>query len=244
MSYTLNIVVKEFLKVVGKTETDYDRFYQIGLDVLRLFHLDTTGVPLIKELKINSNDTADFPCGFIKPSRICLAADNGQLYALAVNNNISLNKNYDNCGNRISPVAANNFSGFGILANCPADNFRNAECTGRFFGIGGQGGELGSYRIDWDSRLIVFENLLQTSSIVMEYIADINAVGSDFPVHPFCLDALKDGMFWNYKKWSGRPIPKTDYNASFRTMQIRFMGGTVQEWVDVFRTVNLRTPKF
>ena len=249
MGYSLDQIVSEYIIESGLTDSQRARLYQFGLSGLRHFDLDTSGIIKIKELQIQPNDTAVLPVDFIALSRIAVGAEDGILYALSVNSSLNINKRYDDCGNVLIGARAGDVLDGAIISPYPADNYRNGELMGRMFGIGGTSGQLGEYRIDQASGVITFRGLLQTSNIILEYIGDINADDEDFYVHPYCVEALKDWIQWRYKKFSSKPLgeqqtAKNDYALSYRNMQVRFMQGTKQDWLDVFRSGDLRTAKF
>ena len=260
MGYSLSEIVNEYLIEAGFGQNNqFARFYQFGVSFLRRTNFNTTGFPKIKELTINDNDTADLPSDYARYLRIALCS-NGILYSLGRNDDLCLNKVYNDCGNPVAHTDNNSSEEIGttygvtgvsgFLGNqFPADNIRNGEFMGRMFGIGADNNCFGYFRIDQNSNQIQFSNLSQTSNVVLEYLADINATPEgDFTVHPFCVEALKDWMAWKYKQRSSKPsgeqqLAERNFNNSNRLMRMMFMSSTNSEWVAAFATTNMAAPK-
>lgn len=248
MGYKLTDVVNELLAEMGEGQTNkFARFYQFGVSGLRKFNMNSIGVPKAVELVIDSNDTAPLPNDYMQYTRIALCSG-GKLYCLGLNENLCINPAFNNCGDEVShPDNAYLWNGY--LGNpLIADNFRNGEMMGRMFGIGGDNNFLGYYRIDTANNRIVFQDLLQTSSVVLEYLADIDAIDGDFEVHPFCIEALKDWMFWKYKQRSSKPLgeqsmAEQSFRNSSRLMRMAFASNTKEEWVAAFQTGNKASTK-
>lgn len=248
MGYKLTDIVNELMIEIGEGQTNkFGRFFQLGVSGLRQMNLNTTGFPKITELTIGDNDTADLPNDYINYTRIALCI-NGVLWSLGNNPNLCLVPEYDDCGN---PVAGTNTANteFGYMVNpFIADNYRNGSLAGRMFGIGGDNNMLGYYRIDMNTRKILFSNLTRNYTVVLEYISDISAVDGDFEVHPFCVEALKDWMFWMYKSRSSKPLgeqqlAKENWMRSNRNMRMMFASRTKEDWVAAFQSGNNAAPK-
>ena len=251
MSYTLSQIVNELLAELGESQTNkFPRFYQFGLSFLRRTNFNTTGFPKVVELTINSNDTADLPADYVRYLRIALCI-NGRLYSLGLDESLCLNKSYNDCGvpqghtNSQSQANAFGFIGGPLIA----DNYVNGEFVGRMFGIGADNNCYGYYRIDQNSRQIVFSELAQTSSVILEYLADVEiAPDGDFQVHPFAVEALKDWIHWKYKQRSSKPLgeqqlAQQNFNESNRLMRLMLNSSTKEEWVAALATGNMAAPK-
>lgn len=238
MAYTLTDIVNELMVELGQGQSNqFARFYQFGLSFLRRTNITTTGFPTIVELTISDNDTADLPDDFMSYTRIALCCD-GRLYCLGLDNSICLDddQNFPNPGP--------GFVGGPLIA----DNFVNGEFVGRLFGIGADNNCYGYYRINQGTNQIQFRDLIQTSHIVLEYLADVSAVNNDFSVHPFAVEALKDWMHWKYKQRSSKPlgeqqVAEQNFNNSNRLMRMMFNSSTKEEWVAAFASGNLAGPK-
>lgn len=254
MNYTLSSIVDELLIELGESQTNKAaRFYQLGLSFLRKTHFNTDGVPKVVELVINDNDTANLPSDYVRYTRIALCCG-GRLYSLGIDNTLCLNKSYNDCGvpighsnqfnsNTNLDIAQGFYTGPFI-----ADNFVNGEFVGRMFGIGADNNCNGYYRIDTENNQILFANLAQTSSVILEYLADVSAVDEDFQVHPFAVEALKDWMHWKYKQRCNKPLgeqqlAREDFYNSNRLMRMMFNSSTNDEWVAAFASGNQASPK-
>jgi hypothetical protein len=265
MGYTLSDIVNELLIELGMGQNNqFARFYQFGLSYLRRVNMDTSGFPKIVELDINSNDTADLPSDYIQYSKIALCV-NGRLISLGLNNNLCLDKNYDDCGNvatcsscgsancncgSSSTTFTNTFGGALGQGNpmAFADTTRNGESLGRMFGIGSDNNLIGQFRIDKNSNQIKLSGLCHTATVVMEYLADVNAQDGDFEVHLYMIEAIKDWMAWKYKQRSSKPLGEQqmaheDFKRSHRLMQQRFASSTLQEFIEAFQSGNSAIPK-
>lgn len=253
--YTLSDIVNEFLVENGDGQTNkFARFYQFGLSFLRRTNFNTSGFPKVVELHIHSNDTANLPNDYVRYTRIALCS-NGRLFSLGQDDNLCLNKAYNDCGQQIAQGnTTNNLGGTGIIGAgflgfpMVADHFTNGEFMGRMFGIGGDNNCFGYYRIDKPSNKILFRDLAQSCTVVLEYLADVSAIDGDFEVHPFAIEALKDWIQWKYKQRSSKPLgeqqlAQQNFNESNRLMRMMFLSSTKDEWIAAFATGNQASPK-
>lgn len=256
--YTLSDIVNEFMVEIGEGQSNkFARLYQYGVSFLRKINFTTSGYPKVVELIINPNDTADLPLDYVQYTRIALCCG-GRLYSLGLDESLCLNKLYNNCGVPIAHsgtttnindslpfVEGNVFIGNPLIA----DNFVNGEFVGRMFGVGADNNAYGYYRIDPASHQILFANLAQESSVILEYLPDV-AVQSDgdFAVHPFMVEALKDWMHWKYKQRSSKPLgeqqlAEQNFKDSNRLMRMMFNSSTKEEWIAAFASGNMAAPK-
>ncbi len=251
MGYTLSEITEELLVELGEGQggSKFARFYQLGLSFLRQKHFTTTGVPKVVVLELNDNDTADLPNDYVQYTKIGISI-NGQIVSLGLDNNMGLTNSYDDCGNVVLPTVGNGiiYNTYGNIVDRVGDHFRNGEGMGRFFGAGADNNCLGYYKIDKATNQIRFSALAQRVGIVLEYLADVNAIDQDFEVHPFCIEALKDYMFWKYKLRSNKPLGETNmahdiYKKSFNLMQRMFRSNTAAEWISAMASGNQATPK-
>lgn len=256
MGYLLKDIVNELLIELGEGQSNkYARFYQLGVACLREQNMDLSGVPQVAQLTINSNDTVDLPCGFINYTRIALCGRDGQLHSLGRNDNLCLDKMYDDCGNPISHESSTGqdttLSGGIISTDYLDDNIRNGELMGRFFGIGGGNNANGYYRFDMNSSQILLSSFpAGTSYIVLEYLTDIEASGDDFVVHPFLIETVKNWMYWKYiardrnRNASEKEMAMIDFQKAERISRIRFNSRTADEWLSAFRHGNQAAVKW
>lgn len=254
MGYSLDSIVKEYLAEIGDNNLSrYRQIYTIAVSGIRELNMDTTGVPKIAELDVLPTDRANLPNDYLQYSKIAICGRDGRLHSLGRNDSLCLNQSFDDCGDEIRHTSTNNTAG-GLLPwsiDGFVDNFRNGELMGRFFGIGGGNNANGYYRIDRANNQILFGDLPSgIETIIMEYIADINAVDGDFEVHPFIVETLKSWI--RYKQFNNNPnssmgrieMAKKDYFREKRMSTERF-GTTVEsDWLEAFRFGNKAAPKF
>jgi len=231
--YTLSEIVNESLIEMGYTQSNrYAQFYQFAVSGLREFNMDMGAVPKVASLTINSNDTVDLPNDYVNYSRVAICGKDGFLHSLGQNNNLCLNRNYDDCGN---PVSHTSVSEIVPIWNgwYWDNNIRNGEVMGRFFGIGGGNNANGYYRFDLEHGQILLSGTpALTDSIILEYIADINAVDDDYLVHPFIVDTLKNWIYWKSiardrnRSANEKEMAMIDYQRSERISRIRFNSRT------------------
>jgi hypothetical protein len=254
MAYSLDSIVKEYLTEINDNNlARYRQIYTLAVSGLREFNMDTTGVPKIAELEILSTDRADLPSDYLQYTRIALCGRDGRLHSLGRNDDLCLNRSFDDCGNVERHTGGNDNSGDWMpwTIDGLVDNYRNGELMGRFFGIGGGNNANGYYRVDKANNQILFGNLAaNTESVIMEYIADISAIDGDFEVHPFVIEALKGWI--RYKYFNNNPnsslgridMAKRDYFREKRLASERFGATTVNDWLEAFRFGNKAAPKF
>ncbi len=250
---SLDSVVREFLIENGKSENEYFKHLQMGISFLREANMDFSGAPSTVILPVNANLTVDLPEGYINYIRIAVADRVGNLHSLGLNDKMSFIRSFDKCGNlqptnnQATASTANGnfigtFEGF-------ADNWRNGELMGRFFGIGGGNNANGYYRIDQQHGVIQLQ-CNHASTIVLEYLSDLSLVNGHFQVHPFIVETLKNWIYWKALKGNSRAglgdrqLAKKDYDLSYRIAIKRFTSGTLEEWYAVFRSGNSAAVKF
>ncbi len=250
---TLDALVREYLLENGKTENEYFKHLQLSISGLREFNMDLSGVPITVILPVNANLTVDLPEGYINYIRIAVADRLGNLHSLGLNDKMSFIRSFDKCGNlqptnnQATASTANGnfigtFEGF-------ADNWRNGELMGRFFGIGGGNNANGYYRIDQQHGVIQLQ-CNHASTIVLEYLSDLSLVNGHFQVHPFIIYAIKRWIGWqallNNSRAALGAVQQAEryYNLAYRNAIKRFTSGTLEEWYAVFRSGNSAAVKF
>lgn len=260
MNYSLNSIIKEYLIEIGDSNLSrYARFYQYAISGLRELNMDTNGIIKVTQLAVNPNDTADLPNDYLNYTRIGICGNDGQIHSLGKNDNLTLNKLYNNCGVPINPAnqnqaaLANNLytNSFFISNDYLSDNVRNGEMMGRFFGLGGGNNVNGYFRVDSANNQLVLGNLIcHTQSLALEYIADITSVDDDFEVHPFIIETLKSWIFWksiqrNQSRSLGeKEQAKQDFYREERLSARRINSNTMSEWLESLRAGNKSVAKW
>jgi len=256
MGYTLSDIVNELLIELGEGQSNkFARFYQFGVSFLREQNMDLSGVPKVVSLTIDDTDSINLPHDYLNYIRIGVCGRDGQIHSLGRNDNLCLDKCFDDCGNPQScdPNTAEptTLSGLVLSGEYWGDNMRNGEVMGRFFGIGGGNNLNGYYRFDLPNGQIHLGGLnLYTTSIVLEYLADVNSIDGDFVVHPFLIEALKNYMYWKSiarernRNASEKQMAMIDYEKSERLARIRFNSRNSNEWLEAFRHGNQAAVKW
>lgn len=268
VTYTLNIVIKEMLVELGETnENKYARLLQHGISGLREFNFDLAngfeGVPTSVVLPVNSNQSVDLPADYINYVRIGVLDNNGNLLVLGLNNDMRRGGPVDLCGNPTNTLQVQTTSSTtnnsnpdlavlnGVLLSWDgyADNFRNGELTGRFFGIGGGTNPNGYYRVDMKSGQILLGGV-KASNVFLEYLSDLQAVDGEYLVHPYVVEALKCYIYWKMASRNERKTgmvkqeSRQEYFNEFARAKARFNAHTVEEWYAAFRFSNKMSPRF
>jgi hypothetical protein len=248
--YKLDDIVTEYVLENGETQNKRGRIYAIAVSCLRGFNMKTTGVPKVVELVLDGTDSVSLPNDFLQYNKVAMCI-NGVLYSLGLNNNLCLNKTYDACGVPIPHNYQNNFNYYqwGTFPYGDALTIRNGEFAGRLFGIGSDNNVLGYFRIDKENNQIVFSGLHKYGSIILEYIADIEAIDGDFAVHPYMIEALKNYISWkliaNDRSRNGneKVLAKQDYMQSATAMRFMYNKFNIDEWNAAAQSGIMLAPK-
>ncbi len=242
--YTLGNICDEYLQEKGLPDNSWNRCYANGVSFLRRANLSTSGIPKVVQLVIDDADRCALPTDYIQYTKIALMM-NGRLFSLALNSNLAIQPVFNNCGepviNQTSYLQNPNISiGLGYVGTpfMVGDTQRNGEFIGRLFGVGSDNNPYGYYRIDKEMGQIVFSGLVQTTDIIMEYIADINSINNDFVVHPYCIEALKAWIEWKLGK-----ADKQHYLTEAKIMRLNFGSFNINEWEQAAQSNNMGAPK-
>ncbi len=263
---TLTELIGEYLLETGEPEAKRMRFLQMGISCLREINIDVSGVPKTVRMLVNTVDTVDLPSDYINYVRIGIEDAYGNLHSLGRNDDISLAKVYNNCGdprpsrgyagttNNTNSTNPNNGYGVGqFLTDYSATHFRNGEVTGAFYGIGGGNNQNGYYKIDYRRGQILLQGACN-KWIVMEYLADLEKINKDgryqLIVHPFLINTVKEYINWRNKR-SGRSYgvgeteqAKQEYYTSLTNSMARYSSPTYEEVMATYREMNMQAVKF
>ena len=239
MFLTLDELVREYLIEIGEQSLHKKmRYLQFGINGLREFNFDTTGIAKPVVLPVNSNDTVDLPNDFIDYIRIGICGFDGIIQDLAENKNICFPRATDDCGDILPDEVS---GGTVVIDFFEGGQFRNNEFIGRRFGQGGGSPGAGSYRINERDGYISLQGLTG-ANVILEYMADIekNDKGN-FTVHPFIVQALKSWMAWQAEERRPKPIPSLinskwlTFKREKRIAKRRLVSPTIQEAKNVIR---------
>lgn len=246
-------ICSEWIAENGKAENQRARIYQIALSGLREMNTDVNGVTKIVELTINDNDTVDLPDDFVNYSKIGIIGGDGRVHCLGMDNSISMLPFYNDCGEPVvTPNTAN--SGYPFYGLPMAGSFYGLfDGSGAVFGIGGGNNAIGYYRINREAGQIWLANLSSTlvgTSILLEYVADVNSVNGDFGVHPYVIQTVKDWISWKYvagdrnTSLGEKDFRRREYFNSLRIAKSRYASLTPQLWAEALRASNTASPRF
>lgn len=252
--YTLDAIIREHLLDIGDSQLNkYAVTMQRAVAGLRELNMDVSGTPTVVELEINSDlDTVNLPVDYIQYVRIGLCGADGNFHSLGLNGSMCLPRTFDKCSNPTETLNSNAFAG-GFIGSMDgyADNFRNGELTGRFFGLGGGFNANGYYRIDKERGTINLSALpAGTTSIVLEYLSSLRRIDGKFQVHPFIIEALKAWIWWKSiyynpnRSLAEKDMAQRNYYTAKRWARRRFNTATFDEYKAAFRGGDSLAPKF
>lgn len=260
---SLDNLIREFMVEVGDgNENKYARYLQHAISGLREFNFDlqsNTNAVSAVILPVSNLLTCDLPRDYINYIRIGILDQLGNFHGLGLNRDMRMATPVDNCGNPTIPTTvtqsaadqvAGNAFGLGLFNwDGPADNIRNGELTGRFFGIGGGTNPYGYYRINLKTNKIELGGVIQ-GTIFLEYLADLDLIDGEFFVHPYCVEALKCYIYWKMnlrndrKSGVEKQTSRQEYFNEFARAKARFNAFRMDELMDAFRWVNKAAPRF
>ena len=253
VQYKLGEIVREYLIGIGDEQMNrFTRFYTYGVELLREWNMDLTGMPQCVVIDIDTNtDTAPMPFDCLNWTFIGIIGTDGMMYPLGLRPDIAMAKAYDACGNPTKYVSNTLIAGqlAPIMPELYAEHYRNGQLAGKFFGIGGGNNGNGYFRVE--GNLIKLNGIpFETTSIYMEYIQDINAKDKDYIVHPFLLETLKDGLYFkgiqrdrNFSLGE-KSMAEDKYWRSYRVSKKRFNSTPLSVWYEAIRHQNKAAPKF
>ncbi|MES3018135.1 MAG: hypothetical protein V4721_10160 [Bacteroidota bacterium] len=257
MGYLLSDVCNEWL-VADKGESQnnlFPRIYAIAVSGMRELHMDVNGLVKIAELTINDTDTVDLPSDYLQYSKVGLCGADGRIHSLGLDNDLCLNKAYNDCGARIAHSAFpsnNNISNENLLFGDSVLIAGAYNNTGGFFGLGGGNNDNGYFRYDRAANQLLLANMrIPSESIVLEYISDLTATeDGDFIVHPFEIECIKRWISWRYvldnnNVSGGEKMSRERLFYLARTkMNKRYNSSTIQEWAESLRKSNTAAVRF
>lgn len=276
VKFNLDSVIRELMLEMGENnENKYARMLQHGISGLREFNFDlaqgSNGVPTSVILPVNDNLTVNLPADYINYVRIGILDNLGNLLQLGLNNDMRHAGATNACGNPVNykqstvpnvntityPALEEGGGslGQGTLVSAfltwdgYADNFRNGELTGRFFGIGGGTNPYGYYRIDMEKGQILLGSV-GACEIFLEYLSDLQLINGEYFVHPYMVEALKCYIYWKMNSRNERKSglvkqeSRHEYYNELDRAKARFNQHSVTEWMSAFRFSNKASPRF
>lgn len=249
MGYTLMDIVSEFIAENGKAENQRARLYTIALSGLRELNTDVNGITKIVELTINANDTVDLPNDFLNYSKIGILGRDGRIHSLNRDNSIGMNQSHNACGEEVS-----------VQPNNGGDPFYGMPYSGAFyglgqgaqFGVGGGNSGIGYYRLSKSSNQLYLSNMniLAGTSLILEYVADVESDGVDFSVNAFIIETIKMYISWRYvmgdrnTSLGEKQTRERLYYNALRISKARYGSSTPEEWAAALRSTSQATVRF
>lgn len=253
---TLDQVVREYLIESQQPEHKYVQALQFGISCMRELNFDVTGVPSIKILDVNSDDTVDLPSDYINYVRLGFTDSTGGFQELGRNNLIALNRTLDDCGQRGERIPPDNESLDpqrdalpGSYVNYYSTHFRNGQNIGAYYGLGGGNNGNGLFRIDKDFNQIQLDSYRGGDTITLEYLSDPKKANGEFVVIPFAIETVKSFIQWKMALNHPRmrvdsPYLKTLHDKNKKKLRARIKSSSVQDILQSFRLANKQSPKF
>lgn len=201
---TINYVVMSVLnRLRDYTMRDYSFLEQIiieGYSELNLWHLDNIEVVY---LRMSEAKTVDLPADYVDYCKIGIPI-NGKIKVLTNNENILLPRKFEDgtdVGNADETVSGDD----GIFF---IDHFRNGNFIAGLYGSTG-GRDQAYYKIDRETRRIVFSGSVPRGEIVLEYISSgVNLQGSTL-IPAEAIPALRAYALWQLIE-NDRKVPASE----------------------------------
>jgi hypothetical protein len=140
---------------------------------------ETNKAVKVAYLQLNDVNNAPWPKDYEYYTKVAINWG-GQYITLTRNNNIPLQRKFDDCGNPSLPDIIVNerlldpfLYSYGYYF---APHYRNGQYVGEMYSMGGGYNEAGYFREDHEMRQFQFYNVPQRE-VVLEYVADLDATG-------------------------------------------------------------------
>lgn len=207
----LDEVVRQYMIFRGdETEANYERYYNAGVRGLRDLRFDVSGTPVVKEIPLDNNGSADLPLDFVRYIKVGLINEVGELICYGENPSLALQQNTNDCGEPTTWKAQiPNVNSVDIIPTSVNAGYHttthvnnHGETIGRFYGLKNRVG-IGEFKIDIERNKLQVSSQTSKRSVILEYMSDIDKSGNDYFVHPFLEDAVISYIEWKtnqYKK--------------------------------------------
>jgi hypothetical protein len=194
----LEEVIREFyIEDLHLSQLDerYPIFLQIAATGLQELNHDLKSILTEVTLTVNDNDTVDLPNNYID-YKVIGVVNNGVLNSLGINDNMAPRPK-DDCGNIENVITTDTqLDGSGFIYST-AHYTEDGQFSGRAFGIGGGGNDLGTYKV-YKQEGYISLNGMSAEEIVLIYLATIEQVDGNFMVEEFLVDAIKSFIWHRY----------------------------------------------
>ena len=163
-----------------------------GYGKLALWHLDTIEVVY---LKMSAAKIVDLPTDYVNYTKIGIPI-NGKLKVLTKKDNILLPRTFAD-GAPIGNADDENANTGSIFF---VDHFRDGQFVAGMYGLPG-GLDNAYYRVDRESRQIVFSGSIPRSEVVLEYVSSGIQLTGQTNIPRETVPALQAYVAWNMIKW-------------------------------------------
>jgi hypothetical protein len=238
------------------TNTFYKKYLQyaiLGFQDLNLFVNQSVKVAY---LTVGANKTAPLPDDYITYTKI--GYNNGGVVAtLGLNNDLMMphqtndcgdlvNDNLGDCGNESSGDSSAVVPSFGYYFSA---HYRNGQFVGEQYGGAGGRHNDGTYRIDEERRLIVFNSEVAASEIILEYKSSgIKGDGSTMVKREF-IPAIRAYIHWQRRAYNDNVAEskkrelRDQYYLEFDMVKGLEGSFTIEEYLDSTRGTFRQSPK-
>jgi len=227
---TINYVVASVLnRLRDYSFRDYSFLEQIcieGYTELNLWHLDRIEVVY---LRMSDAKTVDLPADFVNYTKIGIPTADGKIRVLTNNENILLPRKFED-GTDVGNTGDGLTDRMFFIGHMRGNNF-----VGGLYGSTG-GGDTAHYRIDWETRTIVFSGSVPRGEIVLEYVSSGVSLQGSTTIPREAVPALRAYLLWqlveNDKKVSGgeKERKKAAYEGELEALRFFQQAFTADEY--------------
>jgi hypothetical protein len=241
MSYvTINEIVKNALIDIGEqTEHLYQRFLHWSLEGLKDFSFDTAKEIKTIAIPMNATKTIDFPPDYVDWTKIGTVVG-GRVWTFAVNHQMELKKEVDECGNPIAQPTHLHADAVTDLTHYGGYWFYNYHGH-QTYGYGGACHNIGYYRINRERRQIQFSSEVNTQEIYLEYMTNGVNTSGESVVNAYAAKLIKLYILWMRKEHSNqfhtyeKERARTLYYNELRMVRARLSNFDVQDFIEATR---------
>ena len=209
MTYTLDLIIKEYMNERGVDNMSYyQRYLGFAISAVREMNLDVSGIAKTVELEIE-NGVSDLPKDFISYKRIYLCKCN-EIIPLGYNKNLCTFEKTNipieiTCEDSVFTYCNDyepNIDHNGCGCGC---NSCSGSCTCKTpYNKGQYNSQYGYYKIDKEANQIVFSSNC-IGSVFLEYLGDATKIKGDYIISQYDIEAIKAFIYWasiRYNKYS------------------------------------------
>ena len=205
------VVMSTLNRLQDYSMRSYLRYLQIAIEgfteELALYHIDVGSE--VVYLHMSAAKTVSLPADYIDYQKIGIPI-NGKLRVITKHDNLLLPRVFDDTGDAVGN-ADEALTTDSLSPIFFSDHFRNGQFIGGLYGLPG-GIDTAYYRIDKETRQIIFSGSTTRSEIVLEYLSSgLKQDGSSL-IPRECVAALRTYILW----MKDENDPRVAYNAKER----------------------------